>query len=319
MLGDLVKDFGEKRAEYARRSKPYDEETIEPPLRATREADGWSLQRENKTSLRMRRPKRFDEVIENRFWNILYRFGYIELNKGRHFRVVVGKGEDAIEKQVDVFAKDDETIVIAECKASKIPTKRPLQKDINEFAGLMKPMAEAVRKHYGDSFKPKIIWCFVTDNIRWSEEDLKRASDHNINVIQGLELIYFEEFSKKLGPAARYQFHAEYLENQKVPALSGRKVPAVKTKLGGKTAYLFSALAKDILRIAFVNHRDLRDPSGAPSYQRIVKPSRLKQIGEFLDDKKFFPNTILINFHRKPLFEQMAKDEISSVAFGNLI
>lgn len=319
MLGNLVIEFGEKRAEYARRSKPYDEETIEPPLRASREADGWSLQRENKNSLRMRRPKRFDEVIENRFWNILYRFGYAELNKGRHFRVIVGKGDDAIEKQIDVFAKDDETIVIAECKACKVPTKRALQKDLNEFAGLMKPMADAIRKHYGDGFKPKIIWCFVTDNIRWSDEDLKRAADHKINVIQGLELIYFEEFSKKLGPAARYQFHAEYLENQKVPALAGRKVPAVKTKLGGKTAYLFSALPKDILRIAFVNHRDLRDPSGAPSYQRIVKPSRLKQIGAFLDDKKFFPNTILLNFHRKPLFEQTAKDDISSVAFGNLI
>lgn len=319
MLGDLVKDFGEKRAEYARRSKPYDEATVEPPLRGAREAEGWSLQRENKTSLRMRRPKRFDEIIENRFWNILYRFGYTELNKGRHFRVVVGKGQDAIEKQVDVFGKDDETIVIAECKACKVPTKRPLQKDLNEFAGLMKPMADAIRKHYGDAFKPKIIWCFVTDNIRWSDDDLKRAADHKINVIQGLELIYFEEFSKKLGPAARYQFHAEYLENQKVPALAGRKVPAVRTKLGGKTAYLFSALAKDILRIAFVNHRDLRDPSGAPSYQRIVKPSRLKQIGQFLDDKKFFPNTILLNFHRKPVFEQTAKDDISSVAFGNLI
>jgi len=319
MLGNLVREFGEKRAEYARRSKPYDEETVEPSLRATREGDGWSLQRQNKNSLRMRRPKRFEEVIENRFWNILYRFGYAELNRGRDFRIVVGKGKDATEKQVDVFAKDDETIVIAECKACKLPTRRALQKDLNEFAGLMKPMADAIRKHYGDGFKPKIIWCFVTENIRWSDEDLRRAADHKINVVQGLELIYFEEFSKKLGPAARYQFHAEYLENQRVPALAGRKVPAVKTKLGGKTAYLFSALARDILRIAFVNHRDLRDPSGAPSYQRIIKPSRLKQIGEFLDDKKFFPNTILLNFHRKPLFEQTAKDDISSVAFGNLI
>lgn len=319
MLGELVKDFGEKRAEYARRSKIYDEETFEIPLRSAREEEGWYVQRENKNSLRMRRPKRFDEVIENRFWNILYRFGYQDLNKGRHFRVVVGKGEDATEKQVDVFAKDDETVVIAECKACKLPTKRSLLKDLNEFAGLQKPMADAIRKHYGESFKPKIIWCFVTENIRWTDEDLKRAEEHNIHVIQGLELIYFEEFSKKLGPAARYQFHAEYLEDQRVPALAGRKVPAVKIKLGGKTAYLFSALAKDILRIAFVNHRDLRDPSGAPSYQRIMKTPRLKEIGAFLDEGKFFPNTILLNFHRKPNFEQTAKDDRSSIAFGNLI
>lgn len=221
MLGELVSDFGGKRAEYTRRSKPYDEETFELSLRSAREDDGWFVTRENKNSIRMRRPKRFDEVIENRFWNILYRFGYSDLNKGRRFKVVVGRGQDAIEKQVDVFAKDDETVVIAECKACKVPTKRSLLKDLNELAGLMKPMADAIRKHYGESFKPKIIWCFVTENIRWSKEDLKRASDHNIKVIQGLELIYFEEFSKKLGPAARFQFHAEYLENQKVPALAG--------------------------------------------------------------------------------------------------
>ncbi|HEV2818117.1 MAG TPA: DGQHR domain-containing protein [Allosphingosinicella sp.] len=319
MLGELAKDFGEKRAEYTRRSRPYDEITIENSLRPLSEAEGWYVQRENKNSLRMRRPKSHDEIIENRFWNTLYRFGYCELNKGRRFQIAVGKGGETSEKQVEVFAKDDETVIVAECRACKLPTKLSLLHDLNDLIGLTKPIADTIRRHYGDSFKPKIIWCFVTDNIRWSDADLKRAADNNINVIQGLELIYFEEFSKKLGYAARYQFHAEYLADQKVPALAGRKVPAVKTKLGGSTAYLFSALAKDILRVAFVNHRDLRDPSGAPSYQRIMKPTRLKEIAEFLDGGGFFPNTILLNFHRKPIFEQQAKDEISSIAFGNLI
>lgn len=319
MLGELVRDAGARRAEYGRRSKLYNEESFEKPLREAREADGWVVQRENKSSFRMRRAKRFDEVLENRFWNILYRFGYAELNVGRQFRIVVGKGDEATEKQIDVFAKDDETVVVAECKACESPTKRPLLKDLNEFSGLMKPIADAVRKHYGAGFRPKFIWCFVTDNVRWSNEDLKRAQEQNIKVIRELELLYFEEFSRKIGPAARYQFHAEYLADQQVPALSGRKVPAVKTKLGGTTAYLFSALAKDVLRIAFVNHRDLRAPSGAPSYQRLVKPARLKQIGAFLDDKGFFPNTVLLNFHRPPRFEQVARDETSGVTFGNLI
>ncbi len=319
MLGELVVEQGAKRAEYGRRNKHYDEVTVENPLQKAREDEGWYLQKENKETVRMRRPKRFDEIIENRFWNILYRFGYTDLNKGRNFKITVGKGEEATAKQIDVFAKDDETVVIAECKACKIPSKRALLKDLNEFAGLMKPIADAVRKHYGDEFKPKLIWCFVTDNIRWSDEDLKRAKEHNINVIQGLELIYFEEFSKKLGQAARHQFQAEYLADQKVPALAGRKVPAVKTKLGGTTAYLFSALAKDILRIAFVNHRDLRDPSGAPSYQRIMKPARLKEIASFLDNGGYFPNTVLLNFHRKPGFEPKLKDDVSGISFGNII
>lgn len=319
MIGQIADDVNAKRAEFAKRSRAFDEETFETALQTTREEQGWTVQRTNKASVRMRRPKRFDEVLENRFWSVLYRLGYSDLNIGRSFKVILGKGDGAPTKQVDVFAKDDETVVVAECKACQTPTKRPLLKDLNELAGLMKPIAEAVRSRYGNDFKPKFIWCFVTNNVRWSSEDLKRAEEHNIKVIRELELLYFEEFSKKVGPAARYQFHAEYLEDQKVPALSGRKVPSVKTKLGGTTAYLFSALAKDMLRIAFVNHRDLRDPSGAPSYQRIVKPGRLKQIGQFLDAKGFFPNTVLLNFHKPPRFEQIARDETSGVAFGNLI
>jgi DGQHR domain-containing protein len=319
MLGQLVSELGAKRAEYGKRNKVHDEQSFEKPLREAREKSGWVVQRENNSTFRMRRPKRFDEVLENRFWNVLYRFGYSDLNSGRQFRIKVGKGTGATEKQIDVFAKDDETVIVAECKSCETPSRKSLLKDLNEFAGLMKPIADAVRKHYGEGFKPKFIWCFVTDKVRWSNEDLKRAKEHNIKVIRELELLYFEEYSRKIGPAARFQFHAEYLEDQKVPALSGRKVPAVKTKLGGTTAYLFSALPKDILRIAFVNHRDLRDPSGAPSYQRLVKPARLRQIGAFLDAKGFFPNTILLNFHRSPSFEQVAKDETSGVAFGNLV
>lgn len=216
MLGELVTETGAKRAEYGRRSKAYDEESFEKPLREARETEGWVVQRENKSSFRMRRAKRFDEVLENRFWNTLYRFGYAELNSGRRFRIAVGKGGEATEKQIDVFAKDDETVVVAECKACESPTKRSLLKDLNEFAGLMKPIADAVRRHYGEGFKPKFIWCFVTDNVRWSNEDLKRAQEHNIKVIRELELLYFEEFSRKIGAAARYQFHAEYLEDQQV-------------------------------------------------------------------------------------------------------
>lgn len=264
MLGSLATDVAARRAEFKRRNRHFDEESFEKPLRDLREAEGWELFRENNNTLRMRRAKRFDEILENRFWNILYRFGYHELNVGRSFKIVVGKGAGAIEKQIDVFAKDHETVVVAECKACASPTKRPLQKDLNELAGLQKAISDAIRAHYGKEFRPKIIWCFVTHNIRWSKEDIKRASDHNIRVIKDLEFMYFEEFSKKIGPAARYQFHAEYLEDQKVPALSGRKVPAVRTKIGGVTAYMFSALPSDVLRIAFVNHRDLRDPSGAP-------------------------------------------------------
>src|SRR5690349_10225801 len=100
MLGELMVDASARRAEYGRRSKGYDEDSFEKPLLEARQADGWVLQRENKSTFRMRRPKRFDEVLENRFWNILYRFGYDELNGGRNFRIAVGGAPGGTEKQI---------------------------------------------------------------------------------------------------------------------------------------------------------------------------------------------------------------------------
>ena len=58
----------------------------------------------------------------------------------------------------------------AECKACDRPTKRSLQKDIEEFANLKGPIANAIRAHYGQGTKLKVIYLFVTDNVVWSAE-----------------------------------------------------------------------------------------------------------------------------------------------------
>jgi len=317
-VGTLASTQGARKAEFSKRSKTYSEESFLHALQPGKEAEGWTEQKKNNTTVRMRRPKGVDEILENRFWNVLYRFGYDELNIGRHFKVATSKSGD-IGKQIDVFAKDAETLIVAECKTKMELGSKSLQFALGEFAALQKSIANSARRHFGKDFNPKIIWFFVTDKIRWHENDLKRAREFNIHVIQARELLYFEEISKKLGAAARYQFHAEYLAKQKVPALANRTLPAVKTKLGGHVAYFFSARPIDILRISFVNHRDLRDPSGAPSYQRLVNPNRLKQIGKFLDGKGYFPNTILLNFHRKPTFHRSSSDDLASVQFGELV
>ena len=319
LIGPIATTEGVRKAEYAKRSKAYNEETFPYALQAEKERAGWTVARENKTSVRMRIPKKADEILENRFWNVLYRFGYDDLNVGRQFKVSISKTDPGLTKQIDVFGKDLETAIVAECKTSLELGKKSLQRELGEFAGLQKAIADSVRKHYGENYNPKIIWFFVTDKIRWLDNDLKHAREYNIHVVQARELLYLEEISKKLGQAARYQFHAEFLANQKVPALKNRSLPAVRTKLGGHVAYFFSARPLDILRVAFVNHRDLRDPTGAPSYQRLVNPNRLKEIGQFLDDGGYFPNTILLNFRRKPNFNRSSKDPLAGVQFGEII
>lgn len=104
-----------------------------------------------------------------------------KINSGRKFTILIDrKGAEPLRKQVDVFGKDDETVIVAECKASGSFSRRSLQKDIEEFANLKKPIASAIRKHYGEDNKLKIIWLFVTENIIWSTPDKQRASGEQI-------------------------------------------------------------------------------------------------------------------------------------------
>ena len=118
--------------------------------------------------------------------------------------------------------------------------------------------------------------------------------------------------------SARFQFLAEFLRDQKIPEMTGVTVPAIRGELGGKKFYCFVTNPRRLLKIAFVNHRTLNDPEGAPSYQRLVSRTRMKQISEFLKKGGFFPTNILINFVKKVLFDKIAQDDDTGVTFGSL-
>jgi DGQHR domain-containing protein len=319
LFGPLLLEPSKIKREAVRRRKLFDEQPVSASEIAAYEAEGWQVDRKLKRSIRMKRPKAIDERLENRFWLFLARLGYPEINAGRKFTIVIDrKGAEQLRKQVDVFAKDDETVVVAECKAAGSFVKRSLQKDIEEFANLKKPIAQAIHKHYGEDKKFKIIWLFVTENIIWSLPDKERAKGANIRIITEKELRYYSQIADHIGKAARYQFLAEFLKDQSIPELSGKTVPAVKGKLGGRRFYCFVTTPRHLLKISFVNHRSLNDPEGAPTYQRLVNRTRIREIGEFIKAGGFFPNNLLINFIRPIRFDKSTSDDSAEIQFGQL-
>ncbi len=239
-LGPLLTDPSRIRREAVRRRKPFDEKSVSADTIPDHEAKGWQVDRKLKRVTRVKREKEIDERLENRFWMLLFKLGYPELSDGRNFTVLIERrGAEPLSKQIDVFGKDDETVIVAECKACAKLTRRSLQKDIEEFANLKGPISNSVRKHYGPAVKLKIIWLFVTENILWTTPDKHRALGENIQVITERELRYYAQIAEHLGKAARYQFLAEFLKDQQIPELKGKAVPAVKGKLGGKPFYCF--------------------------------------------------------------------------------
>lgn len=318
-LGPLLTDPSRIRREAVRRRKPFDEKSVSADVIPDHEAKGWQVDRKLKRVTKVKREKEIDERLENRFWMLLCKLGYPEISDGRSFSVLIERrGAEPLRKQIDVFGKDDETVVVAECKASEKLTRRSLQKDIEEFANLKGPVSNAVRKHYGSDVKLKVIWLFVTENIIWSAPDRQRALGENIRIITERELRYYAQIADHLGKAARYQFLAEFLKDQQIPELSGKAVPAIKGKLGGKSFYCFITTPRHLLKISFVNHRSLNDPEGAPTYQRLVARSRMRDIGEFIKAGGYFPNNLIINFTRAIRFDKVAQDEVAGVTFGQL-
>lgn len=212
-LGSLLIDPSRIRRAAVSRRKPYEEKSVPAEAVPEYEKLGWQFDRSLKRVTKVKREKPIDERLKNRFWLLLVKLGYPEVSDGLNFTILIErKGAEPLRKQVDVYAKDEETVIVAECIASPKPTRLSLRNDIEGFAALKRPMAAAIRKHYGPGFKPKIIWLLVTENVIWSEPDKQRALAENIRAITERELRYYSDVASHLGKAARYQFLAEFLQ-----------------------------------------------------------------------------------------------------------
>ena len=311
LLHPLITVKAARQKEFTRRKDASVFQSVHPADVAKFEADGWTVGREGSRKVRIKKPKSFDALLEDQTWCLFYRMGYPDLN-GPKCKICYSRQDGSEgEKQLDVFAKDDETVVIVECKARETRGRRTLQKDLHETESLQKAFANSVRAHYGGNFRPKIIWMYVTNNIIWSEPDLERAGAINVRIVTENEMQYFDSFIRHMGPAGRFQFLAEFLEGQDIPGLSDVKVPATRGTLGKHKFYSFLTTPRHLLKIAFVNHLALNHPDGRPAYQRMVTPSRIKEIGAFIKRGGFFPTNLLINFTTKCRFDLLPNKENS--------
>lgn len=319
LLDGLLSDRASQLSAYRRRRSAVNEQSVHPADVTEMLAKGWTVSRTGKRLTRIKQIKPHDQMLEDRAWGLLYLMGYDEINE-KSFTIKFRRKSGSIgSKQINAFACDAETAVIIECKSRTDRGRRSLQKDIGETAALQQYMRQEIYTHYDSKPKPKLIWLYVTSNIIWSEPDIERARDAGIYIVTENELNYFEAFLKHMGPAGRYQILGEFLKGQKIPAMTGMKVPAIRGTLGGQKFYSFVISARNLLKIAFVNHQALNHPDGRPAYQRMVSSSRVKEIGEFISEKGgFFPTNLLINFVDSPRFDLISnKDNTDpSIKFG---
>jgi len=318
LLSTLLTEKSSIRSAYGRRKEIHSFQSIDSDLLLQYLGDGWEIHKEGARRTRIKKEKTLQSQLEDRVWCLFYRLGYLELNN-ESFCIQYVNSDGKIEKKpVNVFAKDDETVIITFCKSRETRGKKTLQTELIDISLIQRVLANTIKKHYGVSFRPKIIWMYVTHNIIWSEQDIEKANAVNIRVVTENELQYFDAFARHMGAAGRFQFLAEFLDGQEIPELAGIKVPATKGKLGDHIFYSFVTTPRHLLKIAFVNHQALNHPAGRPTYQRMISSSRIREIGEFIRKGGYFPTNLLINFTEKCRFDLLSNKEnaVAAVKFG---
>jgi len=279
------------RGERTKRRSPWVKETVKQALVQTYLDDGWEIERENKNTTRMRRLKKHDVAFEDAIWTLLADLGFTVLNKDRNLTLKYGKG-DTETRQIDIFAADDETVLLVECKATGGDAKKAsFKSEIESLSGIKAGLIQSVRSVF-PSHKVKIL--FATHGYIISGPDMSRLEDAGMEYFDDNVVEYYQELTKHLGLAARFQLLGRLFAGTKIPGMKSR-VPAIEGRMGGHRYYAFSIEPEKLLKVGYVLHRSEANTNLMPTYQRLIKRSRLNSVRKFVEAGNFFPNSIVIN------------------------
>jgi DNA sulfur modification protein DndB len=102
------------------KASPYIYLTAKPAMRNRLESEGWEfVPSKLKKSIRMRKAKTHYNAFEDRVWALLARLRFAYLNHDNRFGLEYIPG---VTKKIDVFACDEEAVLIVECKSGKLLT-----------------------------------------------------------------------------------------------------------------------------------------------------------------------------------------------------
>ena len=219
--------------------------------------------------------------------------GFKYLNRDRKFKI---NYDGKLTKQIDVFAANDEVVLIIECKSAEAQRLASFQKDIHEFGNLRSRIINRVKKYFDG--KPKFAFLFCTNNYTISDSDQERMRSNNIIWFNQDDISYFEHLIQSIKGAAIYQLLGRIFAKQEIQNMKNL-VPAIRGVMGGYSFYSFAIEPKILLQLSYVLHRVQTTDDTIQAYQRIVSAKRISEIQNFLNTGNFFPNAIIINIDTK--------------------
>lgn len=257
--------------------------------------EGWDIDKEFLTKTRFKKKKTHDVLFEDKVWSLFALLGFNVLNRNRKLQIQYDKNNPSLTQQIDVLAKDDESLIIVECKSTKERNKRgDFKKDLEAYTSKIKGIRTSLQQLFPDQ-KLKFKFIFATENYAVSSNDLDRLSNIGGIHLDEEQISYYLNMYSQIGNATKYQLLGNIFCGEEIPELDNI-IPAIRGKMGGHTYYSFSIEPEKLLKISYVLHRNKANINMMPTYQRIIKKPRLKAIHNFLDEENgYFPNSIIIS------------------------
>lgn len=292
-------------AEIRRRLSPDLYRTVSPKLVSDLEAEGWVLDRRNKTTVKMRRPKTHDVMFEDRVWAAFAKLQFTSLNRDRAFRIRYGHKANE-RKQVDVFAADDEVVLVVECKSAGSLRSHQFKAEVDAIQGTREGVLRSIREEFPHH---KVKFILATNQCIVSKQVVERIEEADIVHMDEDVIDYYLDLAEHLGKAARFQLLGSLFAGMKIPELEP-KVAAIQCSMGGHKYYSFVIEPERLLKMGYVLHRNKANTALMPTYQRLIKKTRLAKVSQFVAAGGFFPNSVIVNIdsgRRAVRFEPVGK------------
>lgn len=254
------------------------------------EAAGWVVDKRNKHSVRMRRPKPHDAAFVDRVWAAFAKLQFTSLNGGSS--LLLRHGDRATEThEVDVFAADDEVILLVDCRSSDAPRSSQFKSTIDSIQHRRPGQLQYLKSEFP---RHKVKFVLATNNFGVSQHTGDYLRQADIVHMDEDVIDYYIELADHLGRAARYQLLGSLFAGARIPNLDNTVV-AVEARMGGRKYYSFSIEPERLLKLAYVLHRNKANTNLMPTYQRLIKKARLKGVAGFVEAGGYFPNSVLLS------------------------
>lgn len=297
IIGEICSTESELNKAFTKRKKDRHYQSVPHNQASSLVQQGWKISKEGKTSVRLIKPKKYDELFEDEVWQIFYNLKFDIMNKDRNFKLDLNTAYPP--KQIDVIAKDSDNILVVECRSSIGEDPVNAKAALEEWYHKREDIQKAIQATWGHQCGRINLIVVISSQEKRPVDDkyANENKDKNIFLWSAQEIKYLKALIDQVGPAAKYQLYSIIFADKKQKSLRS-SCPAIKGKIAGHVFYTFVISANQLIKYAYVHHRKLTGiVKTTQVYQRMLRHKKLTDIAKFVGHEDgYFPNSIIVNF-----------------------